>query len=159
VALEELQEDQEWLEINRINEAQVALVQALLQMAGSKGSSFRFNEFYAYLQSQEELFTQVVQGELLFKSMLKLYDLNSIDILTWQKGHDEVVANATGELDLNYCLHRIEFEQPDMYGVSRIQITKPDEEMMEEDVSYTCNGAVYSRRILINDFLIEVDMV
>jgi hypothetical protein len=46
-----------------------------------------------------------------------------------------------------------------MYGVSRIQITKPDEEMMEEDVSYTCNGAVYSRRILINDFLIEVDMV
>jgi hypothetical protein len=52
-----------------------------------------------------------------------------------------------------------ELEQPDMYGVSRIQITKPDEEMMEEDVSYTCNGAVYSRRILINDFLIEVDMV
>jgi hypothetical protein len=159
VTLEELQEDQEWMEINRINEAQVALVHALLKMAGSKGSSFRFSDFYAYLESQEELFTQVVQGELLFKSMLKLYDLKSIDILAWQKEHDEVVANATGELDLNYCLHRIAFEQPDMYGVSRIHITKPDEEMMEEDVSYTCNGAVYSRHILISNFLIEVDMV
>jgi hypothetical protein len=159
VAMEELQEDREWLEINRINEAQVALVQALLKMAGNKGSSFRFSEFYAYLQSQEDLFTQVVQGELLFKSMLKLYDLNSIDILAWQKGHDEVVANATGELDLNYCLHRIEFEQPDMYGVSRIQIKKPDEEMMEEDVAYTCNDELCSRHILISDFLIEVDII
>ena len=46
-----------------------------------------------------------------------------------------------------------------MYGVSRIQIKKPDEDMMEEDVSYTCNDAVYSRHILISDFLVEVDII
>ena len=113
--------------------------------------------FYKYLQNQQDVFNQVVQGELLFKSMLKLYDLNSIDILAWQKSRDEVVANATGELDLNYCLHRIEFEQPDMYGVRSMEIKKPDEEMFEDDLSYSLNDAVFSRHILISDFLIEVD--
>ena len=46
-----------------------------------------------------------------------------------------------------------------MYGVTRIQIKRPDDEMMEEDVAYTCNDAVYNRHILISDFLIEVDIV
>lgn len=158
ITMEELSEDQEWLEIKRMNEAHLTLVHALLKFAAAKGSSFRFSEFYEYLQNQQDVFTQIVQGELLFKSMLKLYDLNSIDILAWQNSRDEVVANATGELDLNYCLHRIEFEQPDMYGVRSMEIKKPDEDVFEDDLSYSLNDAVFSRHILISDFLIEVDI-
>ena len=50
-----LQEDQEWLEINKLMQAQVALVQALLQMAGSKEHHPFIQRVLCLLQSVEEL--------------------------------------------------------------------------------------------------------
>lgn len=35
-------------------------------------------------------------------AMLKLYDLRTINIKLWQEQQDEVVPNATGELDVEY---------------------------------------------------------
>ncbi|PHJ37651.1 hypothetical protein P378_15480 [Desulforamulus profundi] len=88
--------------------------------------------------------------------MLKLYDLNVIDIKAWQAQHDEVVANATGELDVGFCLYCIEKDRPDLYGVKRIEIRKPDESVFEEEVLFRQGDVLFSRRIAISDFMIEV---
>jgi hypothetical protein len=104
------------------------------------------------------MYDQIMQGEQLFKSMLKLYDLNRIDIAAWQTRHDEVVANATGELDVSFCLYRIEYDRPDMYGIKGIEIQKPDESLFEDDIQYRQGDAIYSRHIVFRDFMIEVYM-
>ncbi|MEN6326352.1 MAG: hypothetical protein ABFD18_09120 [Syntrophomonas sp.] len=159
MSLEELAEDEEELKIKRLSEAHITIIQSILDLASAQRASFRFAELYGYLQSRPDVFAQVVEGEELFKSMLKLYDLNCIDIQAWQARHDEVIANATGELDVNYCLYRIEYEHPDLFGVKKIRIQKPDEQNFEDDLLYRQGDAVFSRHIVISDFLIEVDMV
>ena len=159
VAIETLDEDQEWVRITRANEANIELIRSLLELAGTKGTAFRFSEFYTYLKSQPEVLTKLMEGEQLFKSMLKLYDLGTLDIEEWKTRHDEVVANATGELDVNFCLHRIGYDHPDMYAVRRIRVTKPDEELLEDDITVRQDNAMYSRHIAISDLLIEVDIV
>ena len=88
--------------------------------------------------------------------MLKLYDLNIIEIRAWQAQRDEVVANATGELDVGFCLYCIEKDRPDLYGVSKIEIKKPDDHVFEEEVVYRQGDVLFSRRVAISDFMIEV---
>jgi hypothetical protein len=156
--IEEMGEDMELLKIKRINDANTQLIRALLEWTAIKGESFRFSEFHTYLQSRPEIYNQIMEGELLFKSMLKLYDLNCIDIAAWQAERDEVIANATGELDISFCLHSIEYIRPDLYGVRKIEITKPDDNLFAGEVTYRQGDAVFSRKIVFSDLLIEVDV-
>lgn len=158
LTIEDMGEDMEWLQIKRINDANIELIRTLLEWAGMKGESFRFSEFHAYLQSHPEIYAQVMEGELLFKSMLKLYDLSSIDIAAWQMERNEVIANATGELDMSFCLHSIEYARPDMFGVKKIELQKPDDDLFEDDITYRQGDVVYSRHVVFSDLLIEVYM-
>jgi len=87
---------------------------------------------------------------------MKLYDLSVIDIRGWKAQRDEVVANATGELDVGFCLYRIENDRPDLYGVMKVEIKKPDETIFEEEVKFRQGDVLFSRRITISDFMIEV---
>jgi len=159
VAIERLGEDREWARIQKINTGYIELVRAILELAAGGGSSFRFSELYAFLQNRPDVFAQVAADDLLFKSMLKLYDLNSINIGAWQVQHEEAVDNATGELDVNLCLCRIQYARPDMYGVKKITVTKPDDNLFEDDLVCSQNDALYSKHIVISNFLIEVDIV
>ncbi len=159
VSMEELGEDREWAWIKKMNDAHVELIRAILQLGAARGSAYRLSELYLHLQARPDIFTPLAEEDLLFKSMLKLYDLNTIDIQAWQAGHEQMVANATGELDVNLCLGRIEYDRPDLYGVRKIIISKPDEAVFEDDVSYTREDVVFSRHIVISDFLIEVDVL
>lgn len=158
LTVEVMAEDIELLKTKRINDANIELIRALLKWAGRKGEAFRFSEFYADLQGHRDLHDQVMAEELLFKSMLKLYDLGTINIAAWQMARDQTVANATGELDISYCLHSIEYDDPDLYGVKRLEIKKPDENVFTGDVNYLKDDIIYQRHIVFSDLLIEVYM-
>lgn len=156
VTIEELGEDTELLRIKKINEANTEFIRTILEFAVAKGVGYRFGELFEYLKGRESVFNLLIADDLVFRSMLKLYDLNVIDIKAWQAQHDEVVANATGELDVGFCLYCIENKNPDLYGVSKIKISKPDESIFEEEVGLCQGDVLFSRRIAISDFLIEV---
>jgi hypothetical protein len=155
LAVPELDEDAELQRVKQINEANTVFIRSILEYASEKGSGFRFGELFAYLKEQD-VFDLLIDGDLVFKSMLKLYEMSVIDIKAWKAQHDEVVANATGELDVPYCLYCIEAKQPDLYGVERIEIQKPDECLFEEELSFRQGDALFSRCISISNFLIEV---
>ena len=155
VAIPELEEDAGLQKIEQINEANTVFIGRVLEFASGKGTGFRFGELFAYLKDRDG-FDLLIDNDLVFKSMLKLYDLSVIDIKAWKTQHDEVVANATGELDVSYCLYCIEYKQPDLYGVERIEIRKPDESLFEEEIFFHRGDALFTRRVSISDFLIEV---
>lgn len=157
VVIEELGEDTERLRIIALNDANTEFIRSILEFTAAKGGGFRFSELFQYLKGREDIFNLLINDNLVFRSMLKLYDLSVIDIRAWQAQRDEVVANATGELDAGYCLYRIERDHPDLYGVARIEIKKPDEEVFEEEVNIRQGDVLFSRRIAISDFMIEVD--
>lgn len=156
VSIEELGEDTELLRIKKINDANTEFIRSVLEFAVGKGDGYRFGKLFEYLKGQESIFNLLVADDLVFKSMLKLYDLNIINIKEWRAQHDEVVYNATGELDVSFCLYCIEYDQPDLYGVEKIEIRKPDESVFEEEVLFRQGDVLFSRRIAISDFMIEV---
>lgn len=159
ITIEELGEDAELLRIKRINEANTEFIRCILEFAADKGAGFRFGELFENLKGREPIFDLLTADDLVFRSTLKLYDLNIIDIKAWKAQHDEVVANATGELDVSFCLYRIEYDRPDLYGVERIEIRQPDENIFEEEILFRQGDALFSRRITISDFMFEVSFV
>jgi hypothetical protein len=156
VAIEELGEDLELLRIKRINQINTEFMRSILEFAESKGAGFRFKELFEYLKTKETIFNLLIMEDLVFRSMLKLYDLNVIDIKAWKAQREEVVVNATGELEVGFCLYCIEYEHPDLYGVEKIEIQKLDESIFEEEIMFRHGDALLSKRIRISDFMIEV---
>jgi len=157
VPIEELGEDTERVKIKALNDANTQFIRSILEFTADKEGGCRFSELFQHLKGEAVTFELLIQDDLVFRSMLKLYDLQVIDIRAWQAQRDEVVANATGELDVGYCLYCIEEKRPDLYGVVKIAIKKPDEQVFEEEINIRQEDVLYSRRVAISDFLIEVN--
>lgn len=156
VALDELGEDTELLRIKKLNQLNIEFLRSLLELAAGRGAGFRFGELFTYLKGRQGNLELLLEDDLVFRAMLKLYDLGVIDIKAWQAQPEEVVANATGELDVGFCLHCIEKDSPGLYGVKKIEVKKPDDGLFEQEIVCRQGDVQYSRTMAITDFMIEV---
>jgi len=156
IVVEELGEDWELLRIKEVNDRNLEFIRSLLEYADRQRASFRFGEFFHDLEQNDIVFKLLSADDLIFKTMLKLYDLQVIDLNKWKTQQEDVVANATGELDVSYCLYRLEYTQPDLFGIKRLEISKPDEQLFVQELETQIGEETFSRRIAISDFKIEV---
>ena len=83
-----------------MNEANTEFIRSILEFAGEAS----FGELFEYLKEQEDIFELLTADDLIFISMLKLYDLNVIDITAWKEQHDEGWPTP-GELGVGFCLY------------------------------------------------------
>ncbi|MFZ3132423.1 MAG: hypothetical protein WA125_15345 [Desulfosporosinus sp.] len=156
IEIEELGEDKERLKAESINAANIELIRGILEFAAEKAEGFRFSQLLTTLKTQEDRYQRLLEGDLLFHSLLKLYDLSDINIREWQQEAHEVVVNATGELDLDYCLTCIEFDNPELFGIERLRIVKLGDQMLEEELVLRHGEEYFRKSISINDFFFEV---
>jgi hypothetical protein len=156
VLIEQLGEDAELLRVIQLNDANTELIRSLLEYAAGNRDGFRFSEWFTWLKTQDAIFNRLIGDDLIFKSMLKLYDLRLIDIAAWKARHDDLMANATGELDVGFCLYRIEDDRPDLYGIVSLEVWKPDQGLFETEIRYRRGDGEFSKQVAISDFLIEV---
>ncbi len=157
IVVEELGEDTELRRISKLNDRNIEFIRSLLEFADRKRESFRFGEFFLDLETNHNVFQELTEDDLIFKTMLKLYDLQVIDLKKWKTQQEDVVANATGELDVSYCLYRImQYSHPDLFGIKKLEISKPDEQLLVRELETQIGEGKFSRRIAISDFRIEV---
>lgn len=158
IVVEELGEDTELRRLKEVNDRNLEFIRCLLEFAARQRESlsFRFGEFFHDLERSETVFNELTTDDLIFKTMLKLYDLQVIDLNKWKSQQEDVVANATGELDVSYCLYRLEYNHPDLFGIQKLEISKPDEELFVQELETQIGEETFSRRISISDFKIEV---
>lgn len=109
--------------IERRNRAHVSVVRRVLAFAAKHPEGFSLEDFYTSLQS-EEGFAELCRERLLFLSMLRLYEIGLIDLRLWKEQRDDRSEDCAGEFDLAYCLGRIGRDQPDYYGIERLEIKK-----------------------------------
>ncbi|MGI6119530.1 MAG: hypothetical protein ACOYIB_02995 [Desulfosporosinus sp.] len=156
IEIEELGEDQERLKAERINAAYIELMRCILEFAAEKPEGFYFSQLLTSLKTQEDLFQRLIEGDLLFHSLLKLYDLNDINIWQWQQEEHEVVVNPTGEFDLDYYLTCIEYDNPELFGIESLRVVKLSDKILEEEIIFRQGEGYFSKTISINDFFFEV---
>jgi hypothetical protein len=90
IVMEELGEDKELQKIKKVNDSNIEFIRSVLEFAGRQRGSFRFSEFFQDLQGKEKVFQELTADDLIFKTMLKLYDLQVIDLNKWKAQREDV---------------------------------------------------------------------
>ncbi|NLL18821.1 MAG: hypothetical protein GX262_07320 [Clostridia bacterium] len=158
VELEDLDEDRELLRIRSLNEAHVTLFRKLLAFAAERQEAFFFSELVDRLREEPEVLGELMQEHLLFTDMLRLYEIGSVNVAAWLAAPDEVVINAAGELDVGYCLHRLSFEDPLLYGIAELKFSGGKETLAHRELEYQIPACRYRQQVTFTDFLIEVKL-
>ena len=156
VELEELALDMERQRIEQANRVYIVIVRELLLHTLNCGGRTSFGSFVQHLQKDPVSFEKVTGDRLLFTTLLKLYDLDLIDIEKWIGEQEEIVDNATGEFDIAYCLCKIGEESPDIFGIKVLHVTNPDNGLLNVVVTERRNECCFRETVEITDFQIEV---
>ena len=157
IETENLTEDEEARAAQNRNTLHIALIEQLLYFSSTHQDGFRLSAFIQHLQQSGGFPDQQTGQATLFQAMLRLYEAGIVDILRWKTEKPEVVDNASGEFDLEYCLYHVQFEHADLFGIDRIRMEKPDESVYEAVVRMETNGAVFESKITISDFAFHVE--
>lgn len=112
--------------IDRRNKAHIDAINMLFEYASNHTEGFDLKDYFEVLKYYE-LKNNLFEEKLIFMLMLKLYNLAVIDINEWRNSENIVSSESNGEFDLGYCLKMISVDNPNFYGVDRIEIYKKDE--------------------------------
>ena len=93
VEVEDLSHDEEQERISRMNAIYVEILEYLLGFVWERGKDSTLEEIIAVLKEEDGLFERFTEDRLLFTTILKLYDIGTIDIRSWRERKDKVVMN------------------------------------------------------------------
>ncbi|MBK5251229.1 MAG: hypothetical protein JJE29_01075 [Peptostreptococcaceae bacterium] len=153
---EELMEDCERERIEGINETYVEIMEYLLTYVREK-REVSFDEVINSLEADKETFEKFTKDRLLFMTILKLYDIGSIDVEEWERRGGKVVMNLSEEFNLEYCLGRLADERECLRGVKRLDVSKLGDELIEVEINRSKEGALKEiSKIEMSNFCIKV---
>jgi Mediator complex subunit 30. len=156
IELEELALDMEKQRIEQANKTYTVIIRELLLYIINCGGRTSFSSFVQHLQGDAVIYEMVTENRFLFTTLLKLYDLDVVDIEKWLQEQEEIVDNATGEFDLAYCLFKICEESSNLFGIRALHVTNPDNTLFDVIIMEKHNECCFKVTIEITDFLIEV---
>lgn len=156
IELEELAADVEKERIEHANKTHTAIIRELLLYTLACGGKAKFSSFIQHIQKDAAVFEKMTENRFLFTTLLKLYDLDAVDVEKWLQEQEEIVDNATGEFDLAYCLCKISEESADIFGIKALHVTNPDNALFGVTITERQDECCFRVTIEITDFLIEV---
>jgi hypothetical protein len=157
ISFDGLEEDFEAAKVRMMNGYHISFVDGLLQYAAQHPGGFRLDELHQWLESRENRERQP-DGNTLFQAVMRLYEAGVVDVAAWKAERPEVAENATGEFDLEYCLHRVERERPDMHGISLLRLSWPDGAVFETTTRVEVAGAMYESKGIISNLHFQVEI-
>lgn len=152
---DEITEDHERIEREkRRSSCHVTLIRLLFQYASDHGNGFSLQDFLLDLDKKGQV-QPLLQEHLFFLAMLKLYELESIDLSFWKK-EGQGVTDTSGEFDLAYCLTQIGQSVPDFWSVEAIRISggEPFTFRWQE----TLQGLQFEEKATTNNLWFEVTL-
>ena len=156
IELEELAADMEKERVEWANKTHTAILRELLLYTLACGGKAKFSAFIQHIQKDAAVFEKMAENRFLFTTLLKLYDLNAVDIEKWLRDREEIVDNATGEFDVAYCLCKIMEESSDIFGIKALQVTNPENDLFSVTITERQHECCFRVTIEITDFLMEV---
>jgi len=155
---EDLSEENERERIEKINQAYVEILDYLLNYTLQNQGECRLEDVIDSLKRNDDLFEKFVVERLLFTTLLKLYDIGSIDIEEWRNSGDKVVMNLSEEFNLEYCLCQLRGKCQYIDSINKIVISGADGGLMEVEINRKVkDDLIIVEKVEISNFLIRVE--
>jgi hypothetical protein len=155
---EELQEDTERKRIEKYNEIYIGIMDTLINFTIDQGMKTTLSEYLNNLD--KDMLENFTYDRLVFTTMLKLYDIGTIDVKAWLKSEETVLINPSEEFSIEYCLYKLIESNENIESVRQIKIYKESssEELKFEFLLGKEDDDLFKHNIAISNFTIEVIM-
>ena len=154
---EVLTEDREKERVEKINQVYIDLLKDLIQSTLDHNGIIHLQDYIDGVKQKESQFHRFVEDRLLFTTILKLYDIGSIDITAWMAQSSKVVMNLSEEFNLEYCLSKLIEETDLLSSIQKIEITKPEQATFEVEIKRTIEDQInILEKVELSNFTIKV---
>jgi hypothetical protein len=154
---EEMAEDREKLRVEKVNRIYTDIIESIITLTIKNGGMTRFSRLIEHIKQDEQKFRAFTEDRLVFTTVLKLYDMGHIDVLSWRREQEDTVMNVTEEFSLEYCLAALREQDEHLYRVSGIRVSRVDDQVFSVELTRNHDDMTVKEKIEITDFMIRVD--
>lgn len=154
--VDELQEDLEKTKNEKTNLSYLKIMKSIAEIAMEKGGETDFRTLCQELKKEEETWARLIEGNLLFITMLKLYELEKLDVEAWRRSKSTFLGNPTSEFNIDALLYQLNQGGFGYEQVNEIHFSKIEEESFEMILEEQRESMLIRNKIELDNIRIKV---
>lgn len=152
-----LEADTEKEKIQRVNYLYVEILNYIIKYSFDHNGVAYLADIIEALK-QDGILNEFVEDRLLFTTLLKLYDIGTIDIEGWKASKSQAIMNPSEEFNLEYCLYELLENHEYMSHIKKIEIIKSGDSLTQVEINRKVHEELnIVERIEISNFIVRVE--
>lgn len=156
ILVEEMKEDVEKERNEKRSEVYLNILKSMVEEAEKRDGTIDFKTFCEVLQKNPEEFQDLTKEDLLFITMLKLYEMETLDVKAFRESDKTFLGNPTGEFNVDALLYQLLYRGSAFESIDKIQFQKIEEESFTILLEEKTDAVLYRRTIEVDNISIKV---
>lgn len=156
ILVEEMKEDVEKERNEKRSEVYLNILKSMVEEAEKREGTLDFKTFCEVLQKNPEEFQDLTKENLLFITMLKLYEMETLDVKAFRESDKTFLGNPTGEFNVDALLYQLLYRGSAFESIDKIQFQKIEEESFTILLEEKTDAVLYRRTIEVDNISIKV---
>lgn len=156
ILVEEMKEDVEKERNEKRSEVYLNILKSMVEEAEKREGTLDFKTFCEVLQKNPEEFQDLTKENLLFITMLKLYEMETLDVKAFRESDKTFLGNPTGEFNVDALLYQLLYRGSAFESIDKIQFQKIEEESFTILLEEKTDAVLYRRTIEVDNIIIKV---
>lgn len=156
ILVEEMKEDVEKERNEKRSEVYLNILKSMVEEAEKREGTLDFKTFCEVLQKNPEEFQDLTKENLLFITMLKLYEMETLDVKAFRESDKTFLGNPTGEFNVDALLYQLLYRESAFESIDKIEFQKIDEESFTILLEEKTDAVLYRRTIEVDNISIKV---
>ncbi|WP_313120797.1 hypothetical protein [Proteiniclasticum ruminis] len=156
ILVEEMKEDVEKERNEKRSEVYLNIVKSMVEEAEKREGTLDFKTLCEVLQKNPEEFQDLTKENLLFITMLKLYEMETLDVKAFRESDKTFLGNPTGEFNVDALLYQLLYRGSAFESIDEIQFQKIEEESFTILLEEKTDAVLYRRTIEVDNISIKV---
>jgi len=156
ILVDEVKEDVEKERNERINHVYLKILTYIVEEASERDGTLDFKTLCQELQKDHEEFNSLMQENLLFITMLKLYEMEILDVRAFRESDKSFLGNSTGEFNVDALLHQLIYRGSPFESVEKLIFQKIEKESFDIVLEEKSDTQLFRKIIEVDNISIKV---
>lgn len=156
ILVDEQKEDVEKERNEKINKIYLRILLSIVEEARKREGELDFKTLCEELQKDQDTFKILIQENLLFITLLKLYEMETLDVAAWRQSDRTFLGNNTGEFNVDALLHQLVYGGSPYETIEKIIFQKIEEDSFEVVLEEVKEFKLFRNKIELDNISIKV---
>lgn len=156
ILVDEVKEDVEKERNEKINSSYLKILTYIVEEARKREGNIDFKTLCAELQKDHEEFNSLMEENLLFITMLKLYEMEILDVRAFRESDKSFLGNSTGEFNVDALLHQLIYRGSLFESVEKLIFQKIEKESFDIVLEEKSDTRLFRKIIEVDNISIKV---